>query len=208
MPIKVYSQEQKESIKLQLLDTALHMYSKHGIRNVTLMDVLKSVGISKPFFYTFYESVQEFVICVLEYQWTKFPKFFEEIDSRTDLSWEDQIYMYLKGVTYYSDTGFLIMTQEEEVWIRKHIDDNRYQGFMNDQVKYFEDLLIKWGVPDGKCNPKVLANMILTMILIHSSSKHSLPFFYIDDLDETAKAHAKSIIEYLRALKSDEKSIL
>ena len=203
MPITVYSKEQKEAIKLQLLETALSMYSKHGIRHVTLMDVLKAVGISKPYFYTFYDSVYEFVICVLEYQWTKFPKFFEDIDSRTNLNWEERIYCYLKGVTYYSETGFFVMNQEEEVWVRKHIDDQRYQDFMDDQEKYFEDLLVRWGIPKGKCNPKVLANMILAMILVHSSSKHSLPFFYIDDLDETAKAHARSIIAYLRTLKDE-----
>ncbi|MEG0365510.1 MAG: hypothetical protein RR585_01650 [Coprobacillus sp.] len=201
MPIKVYSPEQKEAVRLKLLETALKMYSQYGIRNVTLMDVLKSVGISKPFFYTFYNSVQEFVVSVLEYQWTKFPKLFEEIDSQSDLSWEDKIYMFFDKMVYYNETGFLIMTQEEEIWVRNHIDDENYNTFMNNQFLFFEDLLERWGIPKGKCNPKVLANMLLTMVLVHSSAKHSLPFLYLDDLDETAKVQAKSIIEYLKTLK-------
>lgn len=201
MPSKVYSKEQKQEIKEQLLNTALEMYSQHGIREVTLMDVLKAVGISKPFFYTFYDSVQEFVISVLEYQWTKFPKLLETIDAKAGLSWEDRIYTLLKQMIYYTGTGFLIMTQEEEVWVRKHINDERYREFMNDQILFFDHLLERWDIPKEKCDPKVLANMMLTTILVHSSAKNSLPFLYLDDIDQTAEAQVRSIIAYLKSIK-------
>lgn len=201
MPSKVYSKEQKLEIKEKLLNTALEMYSRQGIRDVTLMDVLKAVGISKPFFYTFFDSVQEFVICVLEYQWTKFPKLFEIIDSQVGLSWEDKIYDFFKQMIYYTGTGFLIMTQEEEVWVRKHINDERYNEFMSSQILFFDHLLERWGISKGKCDPKVLANMTLSMILVHSSAKNSLPFFYLNDLNETAETHARCIIAYLKSIK-------
>lgn len=66
MANKTYTKEERDAVRKHLLDTGLALYSKHGIREVYLADILKIAGISKPFFYKFFGSLAEFVIAVLD----------------------------------------------------------------------------------------------------------------------------------------------
>ncbi|MGX8833146.1 TetR/AcrR family transcriptional regulator [Amedibacillus sp. YH-ame6] len=201
MPLKSYSKEQREELKIQLLENALSLYSKHGIKNVRLMDILKTVGISKPFFYTFYDSVQDFVIQVIDFQWRKIDAIVETLINSKGYTPEEKMRKLLYQVLNYKDHGLLVMTQEEEVWVRERIRDEEYITFMESQINFFEKLLVMCEVAQEKINVKAFGNMIITTILIHNSAKKSLPFIYLDVLDETADLQIESLLTYLNTLK-------
>lgn len=199
---KSYSVKQKEEIKIKLLETALNEYSKHGIKGVRLEVILKDVGISKPFFYKFFDSVPEFVIQVLDYQWIRLSKIEKEIEAHHEWTWQNKATALFDILIHHRDHGILIMTQEEEVWVRKHLDEQRYQQFMDTQISFFESLLVWWNIPKNKCDAKAFANMIISMIVVYNSGERSLPFLYVDRLEKTALFVANSIVAYLESLQN------
>ena len=201
MSSKAYSKEEREAIRIKLLEVALDMYSQNGIKQTRLIDILEIVGISKPFFYKFYPSVEEFIICAITYQWKHIDELINEVESHTDWSWQEKAYSLFNNFIDYKNNKILIMTQEEEVWVRKRLDDEKYQEFMTIQISFFDKLLTLWEIPKNKCDPQVLANLVLSMLVIYNSGKKALPFFYTEYLRETAHAQAQCIITYLESLK-------
>lgn len=197
MPSKAYSKEQREEVRLCLLETALSMYSQNGIKKVRLSDILNEVGISKPFFYTFYDSVQEFVLRVLDFQWTRYDVKLATYRAQRGRPWQEQLRELLDQTVHYSRHGLLVMTQEEELWVRARLDDTRYEAFMERQVDFFRQLLALAGVSETRCPPKVLGNMVISSVLIYNSARRALPFLYLEELEPTARAQIDAIIAYL-----------
>ena len=117
MSNRAYSPQQREAIRNRLLDVALELYSKHGIRAVRLSDILDVVGISKPFFYKFFESVQEFVIEVLNSQWKRLQEIADEAERQSEGCWRSKVLFIIDRCIHHRDYGLLVMTQEEELWV-------------------------------------------------------------------------------------------
>ena len=201
MSSKAYSKQEREEIKIKLLEVGLQLYSHQGIKQTRLEDILSVVGISKPFFYKFYPSVENFIICAITYQWKYIDTILDKLKKQTELTWQQKLYKLFHQFVDYKNNGILVMTQEEEVWVRKKLDNKTYDEFMNFQVTFFEKLLHLCDIKKEKCDPEVLANLILSAIIIHSSAKKALPFFYVEKLDETAEAQIQAIIAYLSSLK-------
>ena len=55
MPI-IFSEKQREEIKQKLKGSALNSFENKGVRNTTVAELAKTVGIAKGTFYNFYES--------------------------------------------------------------------------------------------------------------------------------------------------------
>lgn len=197
MPSRTYSKEQKEAVRQRLLETGLALYSKQGIKGARLVDILAVVGISKPFFYTFFPSVAEFVLQVLDFQWTRYAAILVAFEADHSRPWQEQARELLDKTVHYDENGLLVMTQEEQVWVRARLDGDRYETFMTSQISFFRRLLALWNIDAERCPPKVLANMVISSVLIYNSAKQALPFLYLDELEETAHAHSEAIIAYL-----------
>lgn len=201
MPSKAYSKEQKEAVRQKLLETGLALYSKQGIKKARLVDILEVVSISKPFFYTFFPSVAEFVLQVLDFQWTRYAAILDAFEAERSRPWQEQARELLDKTVHYNQNGLLVMTQEEEVWVHAQLDDTRYELFMASQINFFRRLLSLWGIDQERCSPKVLGNMIISSVLIYNSARRALPFLYLDELEATAQAQTEAIIAYLERLK-------
>lgn len=198
---KAYSSQQRKEIRAQLLAVGLRLYAQNGIRAVRLVDILDVVGISKPFFYKFFDSVQAFVIEVLNSQWKELDALLDQAEEHSNGCWRKKVTYALDRFIHYQENGLLVMTQEEEMWVREKISDEMYNAFMVTQLSYFEKLFCRWGIPREKCSPKVLANMILTVVIICGQAKASLPFLHLDELEQTAQAQIECLVLYLESLK-------
>ena len=54
MPKVAYSKEERENIRSQLISIGLDLMARQGIQHTTVEQVYKSVGISRTFFYSFF----------------------------------------------------------------------------------------------------------------------------------------------------------
>lgn len=157
MSKKAYSEQEREQIKHDLLVTGLELFSQHGLRNVRLIDIIQGVGISKPFFYTFYTSMEELVIRILDYQQAMLFQLVEAELAREDIGWEEKVYNFFCKILYSRSNHLLVMTQEEEVWVFRRLSPEHYDAFQKGQEAFYAKLLSLWGVPEGRCDPRCSA---------------------------------------------------
>lgn len=202
MSSKAYSPKQRLEIRDKLLQVGLKRYAKEGIQAVRLVDIVQEVGISKPFFYKFFSSVQDFVIEVIDYQWGYLSHILSVIEEDKQMIWQDKVRILLDKLIHHRNHGILIMTQDEEMWVRDKVSDEIYTDFMHRQISFFNHLLDLWDIPDGACDPRVLANLMLSIIVTYNSGKETFPFFYLDVLEETAKTQSECLITYLESIKT------
>ncbi len=73
-----FSENEKEQIRNRLLTEGERLFTAHGIKKVTIDDLVEAVGIAKASFYTFYES-KEFLYLDIVQGVQK--KIFTELDS-------------------------------------------------------------------------------------------------------------------------------
>lgn len=203
MSSKAYSKQQRETIRIQLLKVGTKLYATQGIKQTHLQDILSEVNISKPFFYKFYPSLQEFIIAVLDYQWLRVDEIICEIESHKDWDWEQKARKLLFLFNRLKENKLIVMSQEEEVWVYKQLSQDAYEKFMSKQLTFFERLLLLWEIPQDACNPYVLANLVLSMTIVRNYGKEALPFLYTDKLDESSNAQIECIIQYLKHIKTN-----
>lgn len=66
MSRKAYSSQERSALKMKLHNIGLEIYLKQGIQNVKLPEILQLAGISKPFFYTFYPTLGDLIIDIID----------------------------------------------------------------------------------------------------------------------------------------------
>lgn len=203
MSSKSYSKEQREAIKRQLLEVGAYLYATQGIKQTYIQDILAEVKISKPFFYKFYPSLQEYIIAVLDHQWSRVADMIQEIDAHQKWDWEQKARTFLLTINRIKTNKLIVMSQEEEVWVYKHLSKEAYTQFMEKQLTFFQNLLDWWGISQKACEPTTLANLILSMIIIRNYGKDALPFLYTDHLNKSSDAQVECIIQYLKHVKTN-----
>ena len=177
------------------------MLSQRGLKGTTLQDILQAVGISKPFYYgNYYTSLAELVIHIINYEITLLLREVQQSAENQDMGLEETIHHFLDMVTHSRQHHFFVMTQEEEMWVYKHLSPEDFETYQQGQARFYEQVLALWQIPQEKCTPKELGNLILSVILIYNSAARSLPFFFTEELERTAQAQATALSRYLASL--------
>ncbi len=68
MARKTYTEEDRARVRQALLDTGLNMAVSKGLKGLHLAELAAAVGISKPYFYTFFDSLEDFSLQMIEEQ--------------------------------------------------------------------------------------------------------------------------------------------
>ena len=68
MARKSYTEEDRARVRQALLDTGLEMAVNKGLGGLHLAELTRAVGISKPYFYTFFNSLEDFSLQLMEEQ--------------------------------------------------------------------------------------------------------------------------------------------
>lgn len=201
MSKKGYSKEEREQVGRDLLTVGLEMLSQRGLKGTTLQDILQAVGISKPFFYgNYYASLAELVLHIINYEITLLHREVQACAENQDLCLEEMIHHFLDMVTHSRRHHFFVMTQEEEMWVFKNLSPEEFDTYQQGQARFYEQVLAVWHIPQEKCTPKELGNLILSVVLIYNSAARSLPFFFPEELERTAQAQATALSRYLASL--------
>ena len=175
-----------------------------GPKGTTLQDILQAVGISKPFFYgNYYSSLAQLVLHIINYENMLLLREVQESVRNQDMSLEEMIHHFLDMVTHSRQYHFFVMTQEEEMWVYKHLSPEEFETYQQGQEQFYEQVLALWHIPQEKCRPKELGNLILSVVLTYNSAARSLPFFLPEELERTAQATALS--RYLASLVDTDK---
>lgn len=201
MSRKAYSQQERTALKKRLHEIGLDIYLKQGIQNVKLPEILQLAGISKPFFYTFYPSLGDLIIDIIDEQRISIMKLLEKTQADETLDWRGKIEAFLYPLLHHREHRFFILSPEEEVWLYQRLTKQCFDSFQKSQIAFYEDLLAAWEVPLTAIAPQIMDNYLLSLIIVRNNAPTSLPFLFHEYLDETAALQIRLFIDHLESLR-------
>ena len=200
MARKSYTEEDRARVRQALLDTGLEMAVRMGLGGLHLAELTRAVGISKPYFYTFFDSLEDFSLQLMEEQRYRLLRLLEQELARPEGTWEDRVESFFQTILRHRDHGILVMTQGEEADLHRRLTPERFQNFRPGQRAFFLQLMALLEIREADCPPEVLANLVFSCLLIYNSAPESMPFLFPDYLDETAELHVRFLVKYLSQL--------
>ena len=112
-----------------LLDTGLEMAVNKGLGGLHLAELTRAVGISKPYFYTFFNSLEDFSLQLMEEQRGRLLRLLEQELARPEGTWEDRVESFFQTILRHRDHGILVMTQREEAELHSRLTPERFRDF-------------------------------------------------------------------------------
>ena len=200
MARKTYTEEDRARVRQALLDTGLEMAVRMGLGGLHLAELTRAVGISKPYFYTFFDSLEDFSLQMMEEQRCRLLRLLEQELARPEGTWEDRVESFFQTILRHRDHGILVMTQREEADLHSRLAPEQFRDFRPGQRAFFLQLMALLEIREADCPPEVLANLVFSCLLIYNSAPESMPFLFPDYLDETAELHVRFLVKYLSQL--------
>ena len=201
MARKNYSQEDRERIREALMRVGLETAGRRGLKSLHLAELTAAVGISKPYFYTFFDSLEDFTLQLMEEQRSRLLRMLEAELARPEGSWEEHVEAFFRMILHHRDNGILVMTQREEAELHSRLTLERFQDFRPGQREFFLRVMERLDLPPERLRPEVLANLVFSCVLIYNSAPESMPFFFHACLEETAELHVKFLVRHLSSLR-------
>ena len=109
----IFSEQQKEKLREQLLITGFELLKQFGYRKMTIDDITKKCAIAKGTFYRFFKSKEDFIYELMIYERDKEKQaLLDALDSEGHLS-QSAFKNCVKNMFHNSVNVFSFMTQEE-----------------------------------------------------------------------------------------------
>ena len=205
MARKTYTEEDRARVRQALMDTGLNMAVSKGLKGLHLAELAAAVGISKPYFYTFFDSLEDFSLQMMEEQRCRLLRLLEQELARPEGTWEEHVESFFRTILRHRENGILVMTQGEEADLHSRLTPERFQDFRPGQRDFFLRLMALLDIRQEDCAPEVLANLVFSCLLIYNSAPESMPFLFPSHLEETAALHVKFLVNYLGSLRNAKK---
>lgn len=114
MSPKVFSIEEREHIRSQILDAGFNLLKQHGMTHTSVDKVMKEVGLGKSTFYNFFHSKELFIYEIILHQRKKGrQKLLELLDGRERLT-ASEAREYLKFIFLSENSVYQYLTPEDE----------------------------------------------------------------------------------------------
>ena len=198
MSRKSYTREEREAIRANMLRRASEVFSSKGLRDTSLEDVYVPEGISKTFFYTFFPSKTALITEVFRIQ---SGEILEAVRSNV---WE---YGSLNGMReVFRDViegRWYIASIDDQVYLRAIMSDEEFNGFKNDRIVLFAEILNILGVPVSRLDPRVFYNMLMSVVWTGRSDSGSVPFLYGEVSKVSTEILLDHLVDYVGGLRVD-----
>ena len=198
MSRKSYTREEREAIRANMLRRASEVFSSKGLRDTSLEDVYVPEGISKTFFYTFFPSKTALITEVFRIQ---SGEILEAVRSNV---WE---YGSLNGMREVFrevvEGRWYIASIDDQVYLRAIMSDEEFNGFKNDRIVLFAEILNILGVPVSRLDPRVFYNMLMSVVWTGRSDSVSVPFLYGEVSKVSTEIMLDHLVDYVGGLRVD-----
>ena len=198
MSRKSYTREEREAIRARMLRRASEVFSSKGLRDTSLEDVYVPEGISKTFFYTFFPSKIALIAEVFRIQSG------EILEAVRSSVWE---YGSLNGMREVFrevvEGRWYIASIDDQVYLRAIMSDDEFNGFKNDRIVLFAEILNILGVPVSRLDPRVFYNMLMSVVWTGRSDSGSVPFLYGEVSKVSTEIMLDHLVDYVGELRVD-----
>ena len=198
MSRKSYSQEEREAIRASMLRRASDVFATRGLRDTSLEDIYVPEGISKTFFYTFFPSKLSLISEVFRVQSA------EILEAVRSCVWD---YGSLNGMRAVFkevvDGRWYIASVDDQAYLKAMMSEDEFNGFKNDRIVLFAEILNILGVPVSRLDPRVFYNMLMSVVWTGRSGSGSIPFMYGEVTHISTEIQLERLIEYIAGLRVD-----
>ncbi len=201
MPRVAYSEEERKHIRTSLIMVGLDLMAKQGIQHTTVEQIYKKVGISRTFFYSFFQTKEDLVVETLYWQQPKIIAYVQKLMADPALGWRDAVKQFLHACCYGEENGIAVLTIEEQQLIFKRLSKEKYQLFRQRQLRLFGEILEKFGIKADDRVIGLFTNLSLLAMVIRRALPDALPLLVSEAADETVDFQLNAIVDALENLK-------
>ena len=202
MPRVAYSEEERKHIRTSLIMVGLDLMAKQGIQHTTVEQIYKKVGISRTFFYSFFQTKEDLVVETLYWQQPKIIAYVQKLMADPALGWRDAVKQFLHACCYGEENGIAVLTIEEQQLIFKRLSKESYQVFRQKQRRLFGEILENFGIQADAARIDLFTNLSLTAMVVRRAIPNTLPLFVPEAANETVDFQLDAIVDALEKLKT------
>lgn len=204
MPKVSYSDEEREYVRNQLIETGLELMSKQGIQHTTVEQIYKKVGISRTFFYTFFPTKEDLIVETLYLQQPKIIEYAKKLINDPKLSWREAVKKFLYSCCYGEKNGIAVLSIEEQQLIFRRLSSESYLIFRQKQIRLFGEILECFGISAEMEKIKLFTNLSLAVMVVRKAIPNSLPLLFPESADETIDFQINTIVDFFEKFRTEK----
>ncbi len=192
MPVRVFSEEEKNEIRKKMLEAGMSLIREYGLTHTSVTKITKEAGIGKSTFYNFYESKELFVVELIRYERKKTMGMIETLLAGRPKMTKKEGMELLRQVIYHQDSIYQYLTEEDVKTLYPVMEKSGLiaDDLNSDTPQYL--LSIMEGVRED-VDPKVFVNF-LRMMAICVAQKDAL---HQDVLNQNIDMIFEKMFEYM-----------
>ncbi len=201
MPI-IFSEEEKEMLKKQMLEVGFALIREHGVTHASVDKVTESVGIGRTTFYNFFTTKEQFIVEVMQYQRQKGKSYLLQILKGREKMTVPEAKEYLTYLMTGEETIYQYMSVEESDHISKTVlgaflpDIEKETRTINDIVSHMESVNVN-------LDYGVIANLMKTLAVMQTEKE----VFHEKEFRKTLDAILELLFSYIFEGEKDEKDL-
>lgn len=189
MSRKAYSEEERESIRVGLMDRAMTLFSEKGIRDTNIDEIYTPLGISKTFFYSFFPTKSHLAISIVEREMARIGELFR------DNVWKYGAENGMRETFREVISGrYYVLSMDDQAYLRSQMTEEDLMRFRNDVIVLFSDMLYTVGVPASGLDPRVFCNLVMSVLTTRMADENSLVLTYPEASDDTTDIQLDTLV--------------
>ena len=124
------------------------------------------------------------------------------------LSWRDGVKQFLYDCCYTNKGRFTIMTVEEQQTTFKRLSPEKHRALQEKLPRFFSDILRTFGIHSDEATTKLLANLVLSMVIVHKAIPDSQPFLFPEAADPMAEFQIDGLVNFMESLREQQNGAL
>ena len=189
MSRKAYSEEEREIIRVGLMDRAMALFSEKGIRDTNIDEIYAPLGISKTFFYSFFPSKSHLAVSIAEREMMRIRDLF-----RGNV-WEYGAESGMRETFREVISGrYYVLSMDDQAYLRSQMTEEDLMRFRNDIIVLFSDILYTVGVPASSLDPRVFCNLVMSVLTTRMADENSLVLTYPEASDDTTDIQLDTLV--------------
>ena len=201
MARKAYSEQEREQVRNALLTTVIQCIVDRGLIHSSIDVLCKKVGISKTFFYTFFPSKEELILEALRYQQPKLLQYARQLMKDPTLSWREGLRTFLETCAYGDKKGIAVLSIEEEQEVYRCLSQENFQIFREDQTKFFNKLLVIFGLSVDSIEQRLFGNLALSMMMVYKAIPNTMPFLFPEVAEDMVEFQINALLDEMQRVK-------
>ena len=201
MARKAYSEQEREQVREALLTTVIQCIVDRGLIHSSIDILCRKVGISKTFFYTFFPSKEELILEALRYQQPKLLQYARQLMKDPTLSWREGLRTFLETCAYGDKKGIAVLSIEEEQEVYRCLSQENFQIFREDQTKFFNNLLVIFGLSVDSIEPRLFGNLALSMMMVYKAIPNTMPFLFPEVAEDMVEFQINALLDEMQRVK-------